>query len=102
MAKAWKEMSGTRRIEMHGQGPGPHYVDTIITFIGVEGADNLKADMPTLGDLYADILAGVNLDADYGDITLDGEPTVTQVSESHKLTEKKCMVTCRFRGYATE
>ena len=99
---AWAEMSGTKRIEMHGQGPGAHYVDVIISFIGVEGTENLKAAMPTLGDLYTDVVGSGTLDSDYGAIVLDAEPSITQVSESHKLTEKKCMVTCRFRGYAKE
>ncbi len=104
---AWKELSGTRKEQTQGYGPGPHYVDTIISFVGIEGTDNDNDAMPVEGNTYEDITgvasplpsAWVN-----GGITttLDAEPTVVAVSDSHKMTKLKCMVTCRFRALIVE
>ena len=99
---AWAEMSGTKTIDSHGQGPGAHYTDFIISFIGVEGTDNLAAALPIPGDLYTDVVSGGTLDSAHGTIAFDAEPSIIQVGESHKLTEIKCRVTCRFRGWHQE
>lgn len=99
---AWKEMSGTRKINMHGVGPGPHSVDFIISFVGIEGTDNLAAGMPINGDSLSDVKGSGSLDSSFGSITFHAEPTIADASESHKLTENQCMVTCRFRGWIVE
>ncbi len=102
MATGWYEMSGTRKVTEYGTGPGPHYTDYTITFIGTEATDNLAAAMPIPGDLYTDVKGSGSLDTSVGTIVYDNEPCIIQVSESHKLTENRCMVTCRFRGYHVE
>ena len=107
MAVEWQEMTATRRDELQGLGQGAHYTDTIIGFIGLEACHNLAANMPIPEDLLTDIVgstaAAANpMNSSYGTITLDAEPTVVSVSGVHKLTENRCMVTCRFRGYQVE
>ena len=98
---AWKEMSGTKKVEMHGSGPGPHYIDVLVSFVGIEGTDNLAAAMPIPGDLIGGGSSG-NLDSSYGTTALDGEPVAVQVSQADKLNELRCTVTVRFRGYIVE
>ena len=105
---AWSEMSGKRDIIFVGEGGAPHYVDFIVSFVGVEGTENTPGFMPVPGNTLAIVAGSGTFGTTYGNtttgtaISLDGEATAVQVSESHKLNEKRCSVTVRFRAYAKE
>jgi hypothetical protein len=86
---AWKEMSGTRRIE----DAAPSHVDYIITFDGAT-----TDTVPTNGNTLATILGSGTLPS----TGLDAEPTAVQVSYVKKFTQNKSKATVRFRGFYVE
>ena len=91
---AWKEMSGTRRVEDSGLGPSAFTQDTIISFVGIAGTDT----KPSNGNKLTNILGSGTLSS----TGLDAEPSAVQISDIRKITELACQVTVRFRGWHVE
>ena len=91
---AWKEMSGSRRVEENGLGPGVFVRDTIISFIGIAGTDT----KPSNGNKLTNILGSGTLSS----TGLDAEPSAVQISDVRKITELACQVTVKFRGWCVE
>ena len=85
MAKAWKELKGTRQPE---DAP-PHHMDYVITFTAATGEA-----LPAGGEKIADITGSGTLPS----TGLDAEPEAVQVSARIYATPTKDHVTVRFRG----
>jgi len=90
---AWKEKSGTRRVE----DGSTEFADIVASFIG------LTSDtVPTQGQELTDFVAGETLTGSLPVGDYDAEPQVHQVSRVKKLTPNKSQMTVRFRAYFTE